>query len=197
LVITSSSKHSTEKLSVQGVDFKNRRIRVEKTKSGKVRHVPVNDILFYELNTLREMDGQSPYIFFNSETGKPYVDMKKGFKAACRRAEIKGLRFHDLRHTFATRLVEKGVDIETVRDLLGHSSIIITQRYTHSNDDRKRKAVELLSCDVCVTHDRINQRCARSSADRAVDFESEGRGFKSLRACQHIPGKSTFSFGHF
>ena len=166
------------------VDFINRRIRVEKTKSGKVRFIPINDILFYQLNTLREMDGQSPYIFFNSETGKPYVDMKTGFKAACRRAEIEGLRFHDLRHTFATRLVEKGVDIETVRDLLGHSSIIITQRYTHSNDDRKRKAVELLSCDVCVTHGRINQRCARSSADRAVDFESEGRGFKSLRAYQ-------------
>ncbi len=80
--------------------------------------------------------------------------------------------------------MEKGVDIETVRDLLGHSSIIITQRYTHSNDDRKRKAVELLSCDVCATHGRINQRCARSSADRAVDFESEGREFESLRACQ-------------
>ncbi len=162
------------------VDFKNRRIRVEKTKSGKVRFIPINDILFYELNILREMDGQSPYIFFNSETGKPYVDMKKGFKAACRRGEIKGLRFHDLRHTFATRLVEKGVDIETVRDLLGHHSITVTQRYTHSNDDRKRKAVELLSCHVCVTHGRINQRCARSLADRAVDFESEGRGFKSL-----------------
>jgi Phage integrase family len=111
-------------------------------------------------------------------------DVKTGFKAACRRAEIEGLRFHDLRHTFAIRLVEKGVDIETVRDLLGHSSIIVTQRYTHSNDERKRAAVELLSCDVCVTHGRINQACARSSADRAVDFESEGRGFESLRACQ-------------
>jgi len=113
--------------------------------------------------------------------------MKKGFKAACRRAGIKGLRFHDLRHTFATRLVEKGADIETVRDLLGHYSITVTQRYTHSNEDRKRKAVELLSCDVCVTHDRINKQCARSSVDRAVDFESKGRGFKSLRACQLFP----------
>ncbi len=56
--------------------------------------------------------------------------------------------------------MEKSVDIETVRDLLGHSSIIITQRYTHSNDDRKRKAVELLSCDVCVTHGRIKQQGA-------------------------------------
>ena len=169
------------------VDFENRRIRVEKTKSGKVRFIPVNDSLFHELNTLRKMDGQSPYLFFNSETGRPYVDMKKGFKAACRRAEIKGLRFHDLRHTFATRLVEKGADIETVRDLLGHHSITITQRYTHTSDDRKRKAVELLSCDVCVTHGRIKQPCACSSADRASDYGSEGRGFESLQACHFHP----------
>ena len=144
------------------VDFKNRRIRVEKTKNNKLRFIPINDILFYELNTLREMDGQSPYLFFNSETGKPYLDMKKGFKAACRRAGIEGLRFHDLRHTFATRLVEKGVDIETVRDLLGHSSIIITQRYTHSNDERKKRAVESLrktgKSDTPVTHESKNER---------------------------------------
>ena len=106
--------------------------------------------------------------------------MKKEFKAACRRAEIQGLRFHDLRHTFATRLVEKGADIETVRDLLGHHSITITQRYTHTSDDRKRKAVELLSCDVCVTHGRIKQSCACSSADRASDYGTEELGYKSL-----------------
>ncbi len=44
--------------------------------------------------------------------------------------------------------------------------------------------MELLSCDVDGAHGRINQQCARSSVDRAVDFESKGRGFKSLRACQ-------------
>ncbi len=62
--------------------------------------------------------------------------------------------------------------------------IIVTQRYTHLNDERKRAAVELFSCDVDGAHGRINHRCARSSADRAVDFESEGREFESLRACQ-------------
>jgi len=55
------------------------------------------------------------------------------------------IRFHDLRHTFASRLVESGVDVETVRELLGHHSITVTQRYTHSTDERKRKAVELLT----------------------------------------------------
>jgi site-specific recombinase XerC len=53
-------------------------------------------------------------------------------------------RFHDLRHTFASRLVEKGVDIIRVKELLGHSSVKITERYTHSNREERRKAVELL-----------------------------------------------------
>jgi integrase len=142
------------------VDVRPRRIRVEKAKSGKVRFIPVNEVLFYELNRMRKVNGQGPFVLVNPETGKPYVDMKKGFKAACSRAKIEGLRFHDLRHTFASRLVEKGVDVETVRDLLGHHCITITQRYTHSNDERKRRAVELLSgenegkiCDVFVTRE--------------------------------------------
>jgi len=55
------------------------------------------------------------------------------------------MRFHDLRHTFATRLVERGIDVETLRELLGHSSIMTTQRYLHSTFERKRNAVEILS----------------------------------------------------
>ncbi len=142
------------------VDFKARRIKVERTKSGRVRFIPMNEVLFNELSRQRSESGQSPYVFTNPETGKQYIDMKTGFKGALRRAGIEGLRFHDLRHTFASRLVEKGADIETVRDLLGHHSITITQRYIHSNNDRKKAAVELLngkiedkSCDVSVTQE--------------------------------------------
>jgi len=127
------------------IDFKARMLRVEKTKSGKMRHIPINDVLFNELSRLKSENGQNSYIFFNPETGKPYLDMKTGFKGACRRAGIKGLRFHDLRHTFATRLIQAGVDIVTVQNLLGHHSVTVTQRYTHSNDEQKRKAVELLN----------------------------------------------------
>ena len=127
------------------IDFETRRIKVEKTKSGKVRHIPIEDDLFKQILNLKNKDGQSPFVFFNPETKQPYQDMKTGFKRACRISGIEGLRFHDLRHTFATRLVANGVDIETVRDLLGHHSIVITQRYTHSSDERKRKAIETLS----------------------------------------------------
>ncbi len=123
-----------------------------------MRFIPLNDVLFNELYRLKSGRGQSPFVFFNPETGKPYLDMKTGFNGACRRAGINNLRFHDLRHTFASRLVERSIDIETVKELLGHHSIMVTQRYTHSSDERKRAAVDLLSsreagkvCDVSVT----------------------------------------------
>ncbi|MQY56886.1 tyrosine-type recombinase/integrase, partial [bacterium] len=50
----------------------------------------------------------------------------------------------DMRRTFATRILQKGADIETVRSLLGHYSISVTQRYVHSNEEKRREAVELL-----------------------------------------------------
>ncbi|MDH4218569.1 MAG: tyrosine-type recombinase/integrase [Candidatus Aminicenantes bacterium] len=126
------------------IDFQGQSICVEKTKSGRSRTIPINPLLFKELKELRSVNGQSPYVFPNPDTGKPLTTVKTGFNAACRRAGIEGLRFHDLRHTFGSRLVQKGVDIETVRSLLGHSSITITQRYVHSTDDRKKAAVDLL-----------------------------------------------------
>ena len=142
------------------VDLLARRIKVEKTKSGKVRFLPVNDVLFIDLSRLKTTSRKNPFVFFNPDTGKPFLDMKTGFKGACRRAGISNLRFHDLRHTFASRLVAKGVDIETLKELLGHHSITLTQRYIHSNEERKMAAVELLNnkvegeiCDVSVTQE--------------------------------------------
>jgi site-specific recombinase XerD len=67
------------------------------------------------------------------------------FFLACKRANIKSLRFHDLRHTFATRLVLAGVDLATVSKLFGHSSIHMTMRYSHPTPEALKKAVEALS----------------------------------------------------
>ncbi|MFX0209250.1 MAG: tyrosine-type recombinase/integrase [Candidatus Hodarchaeota archaeon] len=126
------------------IDFRTRRIRVERTKSGRIRYIDINNQLLEELLNLKRRNGQCMYLFFNQRTGKPLTTVKKAFKSACAIADIKGLRFHDLRHTFATRLVERGVDLITVKELLGHHSIVITQRYTHSNSEQKKKAVEAL-----------------------------------------------------
>jgi excisionase family DNA binding protein len=127
------------------VNFAEMMITAERTKSGKPRTIPLNAALHDELLRLRSLDGQSPYVFPNPKTGKPLTTVKTAFVATCRRAGIAGLRFHDLRHTFGSRLVEKGADIETVRSLLGHASIVVTQRYVHSTDERRRTAVEKLA----------------------------------------------------
>jgi integrase len=126
------------------VDLRNKRIQVEKTKSGRSRFIPVNDVLLKELQVLRSGDGQTPYLFANPKTGKALTTIKTAFNAACRRSGIKGLWFHDLRRTFATRLLQNGVDIITVQNLLGHHSVVVTERYLHTNEDTKRQAVEML-----------------------------------------------------
>ena len=74
--------------------------------------------------------------------GWAYVDTKKGFAAACLAAGLEGFTFHDLRHTFATRLKEAGVDPVTRRDLLGHASTVMTDSYTHSAAETKQAAVD-------------------------------------------------------
>ena len=127
------------------IDISKKLIRVENTKSGKNRVIPVNEYLYQVLLKAKCENGKSRFVFPNPETELPYTEVKKSFKSACERAGIDDLRFHDLRHTFATRLLESGVDLITVRDLLGHFSVRVTQRYTHSSQEQKKVAVELLT----------------------------------------------------
>jgi excisionase family DNA binding protein len=130
------------------VDLKSGMIRVERTKSGRTRLIEANTPLLRELTRLRSLDGKSPYVFPNPETGKPLRTVKTAFVAACRRAGIVGLRFHDLRHTFASRLNAAGVDPITIMELLGHSSLKMTERYTHTTKEQRRQAVERLAGEV-------------------------------------------------
>jgi site-specific recombinase XerD len=85
-----------------------------------------------------------PYVFYDPKTGKPYKDVKRSFKTALRRSGIKDFHFHDLRHTFASHLVMAGVDLTTVKELLGHKDIKMTLRYAHLAPAHKKKAVEIL-----------------------------------------------------
>jgi integrase len=127
------------------VDFDNREIKVENTKSGKPRSIPINDLLCATLRNEKRQTGNSPFVFPNPKTKKPYVDVKKSFAEAVKDAKIPSLRFHDTRHTFASRLVAAGVDLITVKELLGHHSVRVTERYTHTNAEQKRNAVEGLA----------------------------------------------------
>jgi integrase len=122
------------------IDFRNRVIYIADTKNGEKREVSMNDLLTETLKSIKRND-TSPYVFCDKE-GKPYYRFEKSFATALEKAGIKDFRFHDLRHTFASNLVMEGVDLATVRELLGHKSIEMTLRYSHLSPDHKSKAVK-------------------------------------------------------
>jgi site-specific recombinase XerD len=93
-------------------------------------------------------------------TGKPYQDVKGSFSRACRKAEIRDFHFHDLRHTFASHLVMSGVDIKTVKELLGHKTLVMTLRYSHLAPSHKVKAVDIL--DAAINGKIISTKLAQS-----------------------------------
>jgi integrase len=125
------------------VDLKNRIILLDKTKNGERREIPINQTLFYTLSGIVR-NIKTDYVFYNPETLKPYYDLKKSFAAALKKAHIIDFHFHDLRHTFASRLVMGGVDLTTVKELLGHKSITMTLRYSHLASAHIQNAVKVL-----------------------------------------------------
>ena len=78
-------------------------------------------------------------------TGDRFKDVKGAMAAAVKRARLPNITWHMFRHTFASRLTRDGVDIVTVKELLGHSNISTTMRYAHSNDEAKRRAVQKIT----------------------------------------------------
>lgn len=124
------------------VDFQRNVIYVPNSKTGKDYPVPMNEDVRGVMLTLRREASGAEYVFINPKTGKPYTDIKRAFSAACEKAKIKGLHWHDLRHTFGTRLAEAGFSEATIAELMGHSNPRTTRRYTHGTDRAKREAVE-------------------------------------------------------
>jgi excisionase family DNA binding protein len=157
----------------KNVDLGKRMIKVEHTKNGKCRIIPANEHLYQVLAAIKRKNENAEYVFPNPETGLRYTEVKKSFKNACKKAGIKDLRFHDLRHTFATRLIESGVDLITVRDLLGHFSVRVTQRYTHPNQNKKKEAVELLGISAlkqAENSENLAHICHISGKEKATGF---------------------------
>jgi len=127
---------------------------VDFAKSGKSRKVPMNASVYGTLKTLPRMSAE--FIFFNAETKAHVKDIKTAFKAACRRAEIKGVRLHDLRHTAASKMIEAGADLVTVSKILGHSSIQMTMRYAHPTPENMRLAVSKLGDILGSTRQEVD-----------------------------------------
>ncbi|MBF0252550.1 MAG: site-specific integrase [Candidatus Omnitrophica bacterium] len=118
------------------VDFRRGIITIYETKNNDVKVIPINDVLRRTLACLRE-HSTSEQVF--DTTG-----FRKDFANALKCAKITNCRFHDLRHTFASHLVMEGIDLVTVKELMGHKSIRMTMRYSHLSQDHKIKAVQVL-----------------------------------------------------
>jgi integrase len=130
------------KLKWEQVDLRHGFILLDDTKNNERRQIPIN-------STLREVLEKLPIGLkiehvFTGDDGKPYNRVKSSFATALKRANILDFRFHDLRHTFASQLVMSGVDLATVKELLGHKSISMTMRYAHLSPGHMVKAVQVL-----------------------------------------------------
>jgi len=142
---TGFRKSEVLSLTWQHVDFQHRLITVEAAyaKNRETRSVPMTTVLTQTLKAIRiNTDSQAP-VFLNSQ-GKPYRNISTAFKTAVRHAGLKGVSVHTTRHTFASRLIKRGVDLKTVQELMGHKHITMTLRYAHLAPGHKRAAIAVL-----------------------------------------------------
>ena len=129
----------------KNIDFENNLITVEatNTKSKRLKRIPINSLLKSVLLKQKLITRFNEHVFLTPDGNryKRQDSLKHSFLGACRRARIQNLRFHDLRHTFASRAVETGAPIVAISKILGHSSLQTTMRYAHP-DDSLRETVE-------------------------------------------------------
>lgn len=134
-------------LTWEEVDVEERLINLVTKKNQKVLTLPLNATA---LALLSGRQRHGVYVFSNPMTGDRFKDVKGALAAAVKRAGLRKVTWHMFRHTFASRLTRSGVDIVTVKDLLGHSNINVTMRYAHTNEVAKRSAVEKLNTSDSV-----------------------------------------------
>ena len=148
----------------KNVDLKNKLIYIDKTvgfisqkhktlvieslpkTQSSIREIPISKQLTLILRELKEKS-TNEYVFVGNKNKQLNIRAyQKSFENLLKKLNIKHYGFHSLRHTFATRLLENGIDIKTISELLGHSSPTITlNRYVHTNLQNKRKAIEIFT----------------------------------------------------
>jgi len=155
------------------VDFRTGLVTVQAayTKNGERRAVPMTRTVTALLTELRRKRPHGEYVFEKVRGGR-YLSPRNGFEAAVRRAGIRDFRFHDLRHTFASRLAMAGVGLQTVQELLGHKAMSMTLRYSHLSAAHRARAVSVLDRVVVSTDeaktDRVEEESGRYSHTTTV-----------------------------
>jgi integrase len=176
------------------VSLERRLISLPKTKSGKARHIPLNAVACSALQErkraqqdhaarLKEkgQDHADQVYVFRDAGRDPQHNYRRWFNEALTDAKIKDYSWHCNRHTFASRLVMAGVDLRTVAELMGHSSIQMTMRYAHLAPQHNRAAVDRL---VSVSEPRQTRKAAKRENElvtKSVTSKNSG----SLQAAEN------------
>jgi integrase len=127
----------------QDIDLSNGIITIRRSKHGEARHIQINSVARAALLKLREHTGGPGYVCPGLDNSRKRYS-RQWFEEVTEKAEISNFHWHDLRHTFASRLVMAGVPLRAVQVLMGHKRIETTLRYSHLGEDHLRNAVERL-----------------------------------------------------
>jgi integrase len=147
LILSGCRKREVLDAKWKDFDFQRRIWRIPTPKTGKARFVPISDGLINLLNDVPRGNG-SEWVFPNSTTNKPFVNFFCAWDNARKKAGLSDVRVHDLRHSFASFLVNSGRTLFEVQRILGHSQVKTTQRYAHLSHDTLLDATNAVNSQI-------------------------------------------------
>lgn len=167
----------------QDVDHTCGFILVPDSKNGEPRHIPMDSTVSHVLAQYPRRPN-TDLIFSNSASGRR-LEIREAFRNARRRAGLEWLHFHDLRHTFASHWMMNGGDLYVLKDILGHKTIAMTQRYAHLSPEYKRAAINRMdnmwkgagqlsegASGASLDHSSVTERAQARQLTPAAQIES-------------------------
>ena len=151
LILTGARKNEVINAKWEDFNFEQKVWRIPMTKSGKARYVPLSDGVEQLLSNVPVFD-DCVYVFPNPKTLKPYISFFHAWNTARKSVGLGDVRVHDLRHSFASFLVNAGRSLYEVQKILGHTQIKTTQRYAHLSQESLLSAANAVSNAVPIAH---------------------------------------------
>jgi integrase len=136
-----------KRLTWQDVDLKRKvlYLKTRKTRDGseEIREIPIHGSLLqcFQSHPVNQTEG---FVLSSNANGSPYKDLRKRLKKCLEKANIQTFSFHAFRHYGASAMANAGIDLKTIQELLGHTTLDTTNIYLQSLTESKRKAVEIL-----------------------------------------------------
>jgi len=126
-------------------------LELDVTKNNRKRFIPLNQDMVDLLKQLRKLNKDEEYVFLSKQK-KPLRSIRTPFENALKKSELKDFRFHDLRHTFASHYVMNGGNLISLKEILGHSTLKVVERYSHLASAYKSKMINNLNGIFKICH---------------------------------------------